>query len=167
VVEAPGQVAADLDVLDLIAPHRHQVGIDDQDVGRLQDGIVVDADVGGPALVLEVLVGDALVGEVHRALAAQQPRQFGDLGQVVLAVERDPLGIEPEGQMVDRDLPDRCPQRLGIAVGGQRVVAGDEDVEFVVVLQLQELADRAAVVAEVELAGGADAGEDAGHGGAG
>ncbi len=39
VVEAAGQIAADLDVLHLVLAHRHDVAVVGQDVGRLQDGI--------------------------------------------------------------------------------------------------------------------------------
>ena len=75
---------------------------------------------------------------------------------------------EPVGGDVDHALAD-----VGGLVGAGRegVLVGDEEVAVVLVLQRQAVLDAADVVAEVELAGGGVAGEDAffvrggGHGG--
>jgi len=74
------------------------------------------------------------------------------------------LGVQAEGEVVDDDLADVGAQDFGVAHGGERVVAGDEDVGLVGVLQFEELLDGAHVVAQVQLAGGLEAGEESWHG---
>ena len=46
-------------------------------------------------------------------------------------------------------------------VGGQRVPVGDEEIALVLVLQLDPVVQRAHVVAQVQLAGGAHAAQNA------
>ena len=55
VVEAAGNVAADLDVLHLVLAHRHDVGVVDQNVGRHQHGIGEQpASAGSPLAFLSL-----------------------------------------------------------------------------------------------------------------
>ena len=160
-VEAGGQVAADLDVLHLVLAHRHHVGIVDQDVGRHQHRIGEQAGVGRQPLGLLVLVGVAPLQQAHRRAGHQQPAQFGDLGHVGLHEQRRPVGIEPQGQQVDGGVERVLRQRLPVADGRQGVQVGDE-VEGVLrlALQVDVLPDRAEVVAPVESARRLNAGKD-------
>jgi hypothetical protein len=71
VVEALADVARHLDVLDLVAPDRHLVRLEDQDVGRHQHRIHVQAGVDagvGILALLAILVCRRLV----RVRAVQQ-----------------------------------------------------------------------------------------------
>ena len=101
-IEAGGQVAADLDVLHLILADRHDVGIVHEDVGRHQHGIGEQPGVGRQPLRLLVLVGVAAFEQAHRRAGHQQPAEFGDLRHVGLHEERRPIGIEPQGQQIER-----------------------------------------------------------------
>ncbi|KAG0733259.1 hypothetical protein G6F23_013522 [Rhizopus arrhizus] len=95
VVEALGEVARHFDVLDLVAAHRHLVGLEDQDVGSHQHRVHEQAGADACILVhafLAVLVHRRLVGmrAVEDALAGdggQEPHQLGGLADVALAVE--------------------------------------------------------------------------------
>ena len=163
-VEALRHVAGEFQVLHLVLADGHQLGVDGEDVRGLQDRIGEQADVGGDALGELVLVADRFFHQRHRADAGEQPGQLGDLGHGLLQVDAGLRRVQAEGQVVDDDLADAGAQGGRVARRGQRVVGRHEHVQFVALrLQVEELADRAGVVAEVELAGGLDAGEDAGH----
>ena len=78
------------------------------------------------------------------------------------------LGVEAGGEPVDHHVVDVLLDDLALfVVRGQRVPVGDEVEAVVVVLQPHPVLQRAVVVAEVQRAGGAHAGEDAGSHGVG
>ena len=69
-------------------------------------------------------------------------------------------GFRPGGEVVDEHLPDVLLQLRGVLVArGQHVPVGDEEEALVLVLQLDPVAQRAVVVAEVQRPGGPHAGE--------
>ena len=71
-------------------------------------------------------------------------------------------GIEAGRQPVDEHVADVLLQLRGVLVaGGEHVPVGDEEEALVLVLQLHPVAQRAVVVAEVQPAGGAHAGQHA------
>jgi hypothetical protein len=88
VVEALGEIARHLDVLDLVAAHRHLVRVEDQDVGGHQHRVheQAGADAGivvlalGAVLVHRRLVGMGAVEDALAGHAGQQPGQLGDFG---------------------------------------------------------------------------------------
>ncbi len=90
---------------------------------------------------------------------------MGHLGYVGLHEERGPLGIEAQGQQVERRV-ERIAAQLGrFADRGQGMHVGNEvKGRFRLVLQIDVLADRAEIVAPVKTAGGLNAGKHAWHG---
>ena len=72
-----------------------------------------------------------------------------------LRVESRGQEIQRHFERIGRDL--RC---VGV-VGGQRMQVGDEEVALVLVLKLDPVGEGAHVIAQVELASGAHAAEDA------
>ena len=172
VVEAGRHVARHLDVLDLVAPHRHVVGLEHQDVGTHQHrvheqaGADVAVRVGtrGGVLVQHGLVG---VGAVQQALAGdagEQPGQLRDLGDVGLAVEGHVLRVQSGGQPAGGDLERAALDARRLVALDERVVVGQE-IEALharLAAGAHRRADGADVVAQVRGAGGGDAGEDAG-----
>ena len=171
-VEAWREIARHLDVLHLVAAHRHLVRVEQQDVGGHQHRVHVQA--GGDARILvlariAVAVGRGLVSvrAVEQALAGhagEQPGELGGLGDVGLTVEALPFRVQPAGQPRRRDLQGRALHARRILHLDQRVVVGQE-VETLHARRPargQRGPDRAHVVAQVRSAGGGDAGEDAG-----
>ena len=72
------------------------------------------------------------------------------------------LRVEAGGQKIQRHFQRVGRNARGVGVvGGQRVQVGDEEVALVLVLQLDPVGQRAHVVAQVQLAGGAHAAEHA------
>ncbi|MCY1432972.1 hypothetical protein D9M71_489900 [compost metagenome] len=174
-VEALADVAGHLHVLDLVATDRHLVGVEHQDVGGHQHRVAEQAH-GHPG-VRVLALGDVLVdrglvgmGAIEQALgrhAREQPGQLGNLGDVRLAIEGHPLGVEAAGQPGGGDFQARTLDALRIVALDQRMVVGEE-VEGVHVVRTagtDRRTDGAGVVAQVRGTGGGDAGENTGgHG---
>ncbi len=162
-VEAPRDVAHELEVLALVLADRDLVGAVGEHVGGLEDGI--EEQPGGHELAL----GERLVAELVHAVELadrrdrrQQPAELGVLVDVGLAEEDAALRVEAGGDQ-DRGRVVQALAQLGGLVGdGDRVEVDDAvDRRVAAVLAVDVLADRADVVAEVLAAGGLDAGEDA------
>src|SRR5216683_763225 len=99
----------------------------------------------------------------ERYQRAQNPIQLGYLRNVALAKKDCPGGIEAKREKRERRLEHRGSQDLGFAKGGHRMQVGDEVEAFTFVLKLDELADCAVVVAQVQITRRLDSREDA-HG---
>ena len=119
-------------------------------------GVGIDRRLVGVRAVEQALGGDA----------AQEPGQFGDLGDVGLAIEPDLVRIEPQRQPGCGDLQGRALHPLGLLALHQRVVVGQEIERLHARLHAgaDRGPDRAHVVAQGRGAGGGDAGEDATEG---
>src|SRR3974390_10992 len=88
--------------------------------------------------------------------------QFGVLVNMRLDEQRAAFWIEPGRKVVDHDLERTLLEAGGVGVvGGQRMPVCNEEEAIVLVLQVHPVAQRPDVVAEVQLAGGAHAAQDA------
>ena len=111
-VEPEGDVPGQLQVLALVVTHRDGGGVVDEDVRRHQDRIGEEADprrLPPFPLVLELGHPPQLT---HRGGAFEQPGQSGVLGNLALHEEGATVGIEPDGEQVQRGV-----QRVGAEVG--------------------------------------------------
>ena len=163
-IEAPRDLARDLQVRHLVLAHRHEGRAVEEDVRALQQRIAEEA-VGGEVLFLQllllVLVRRHALEPAERRDHRQQQMQLRVLRHVGLHEQRRDARVQAGGQIVDQHLPDVFLQLRGVLVaGGQHVPVGDEEEALVLVLQLDPVAQRAVVVAEVQRARGAHAGED-------
>ena len=153
VVDPLRRVARQLEVLELVLAHGHDVRVVEHDVRGHEHGVVEDARVRRLALVERRLVGVApleLPGGEH---AGEGPGQLEDLGSVALAVHVDALGIEPAGQPGRRDVVGVLAHLRRVAHRRQRVVVGDEEEALVLLGELQRGTDGAEVVPHVHHAG--------------
>src|SRR6266849_3770784 len=165
VIEAPGHLAGDLHVCNLVLAHRHVLGAVKQYVRGLQQGVAqktVRAQIAVGELRLLILVGrDALQpsqGCDHR----QQQMQFRMLRHLRLNEQRGDAGIEARRQPVDGHRPDVLLELRGILITrGERMPIGDEEKAFVLVLQFDPILESAVVVAQMQLARGPHAGQHA------
>ena len=149
-------------MLFLVIADGHMGGIVQQHIGGLQHGIGEQRDAGAFA----VLAGLVLelrhpVQPAHARGAVQQPLQLGMGGHT---------GLVEQGRLVRIDA--RCDQRGGhfartgaqgrrIMRHGYGVQIGQEEQAFAFILHLHPVDDRAEIIAEMEIAGGLDAGDDA------
>ncbi len=168
-IEAPRDLARDLDVCDLVLAHGHVHRPVQQDVRALQQRIAEEA-VGGEVLVLQllllVLVRRDALEPAERRDHRQQQVQFGVLRHARLDEERRHGRIESRGQPVDHDLPREVLDLAGVLVAGREcVVVGYEEIAVVFVLQLRPVPQRAVIIAEVQAAGRTHPREHAPRGG--
>ena len=164
VVEAHGHLAGELEVLALVVAHRDRVGVVEEDVGRHQARV---GEQAGPdrllALPLVLELGHpAQLADGGGAL--EQPGEPGVLGHVALDEEGAALGVEADGQQVEGGVEGVGPQVGRVDLRGQGVQVDHAVEGVVVVLEGDPVAEGPEVVAEGEVAGGRDAGEDPAHG---
>ena len=113
-------------------------------------------------LRLLILVGGHPLQPAERRDHRQQQMQFRVLGHFGLDEQRGDAGIQARGQPVDGHGPDVLLELRGVLIaGGQRVPIGNEEIAFVLVLQLDPILQRAVKIAQVQLAGRPHAGEHA------
>ncbi len=165
VVEAPGGLARQLDVRDLILADGYVGGAVDEDVGALQQRIPEEA-VRGEVLLLEflllVLIARDTLEPAERSHHRQQQVQLGVLGHMRLDEQRGDARVQASGQPVDEHIPDVFLEPRGVIVAGrEHVPVGDEEEALVLVLQLHPVTQRAVIVAQMQTAGRAHAGQHA------
>ena len=108
-IEAPRDLAHELEMRDLILTHRHHVGAIDQNVGALHDRIAKETKRGEIAvgkLFLLVLVRRHALEPSHGGDHAEQQRKLGMLGNARLNEYRGSVWIDAHGKPVDEHLPD-------------------------------------------------------------
>ena len=165
VVEADGDVPGDLHVLALVLADGDLLGVVEEDVRGLQRRVGQQAGRDEAALLGRLLL------VLHHALqladrdrALHDPAQLGVLGHVALDEDGGDVGVEADRVQRRRQLERLLADDPGLLGHGQGVEV-DDPVEGVArVLPDDPVPQRAEVVAEVDLAGGLDAGQDPGHG---
>ena len=168
VVEAADDLAALLEHGFLVLAHRHGSGLEEGDVGCLGDGIGEEA------------YGDALAREaahldlgLHRRVALEAADadevhevegELAEFGNLALDEEGALLRVEAYGEVVECHFDDVLTDLVRVVdIVGEGLSVGLEDEDLVVetgVLQFDAATERANVVADVEGACGAVAGED-------
>ena len=141
----------------LIAAHRDEVALDHEDVGGLQDRVPQEAVRGDREVVVAHLVLEgrdplgARNGDEHREIK----EELGDLGDQRLEVDRAPLWIDPDREIVGHELADVLADLFEVGhTGREHVVIGDQEKAVVLVLELHPVLERSVVVAQVEALGG-------------
>jgi hypothetical protein len=150
-VELGGDVPRDLQVLELILPHGHDVAAVEQDVGGHEHRVREQTHVGRNAVGGLVLERVRALEQAHRRDGREVPKELGDLGNVRLPEQRRDARIEPEREVVEGHVAGVLAHHVGAADGGERVVVRDEEERLALVLQVEELLQRAEVVADVKL----------------
>ena len=173
-IEALGDVACHLQMLDLVAPHRHPVGIEHQDVGRHQHRI--GKQPHGDAIIgLDTLGGIGIdrrfvsMRTIHQAFgrdAVQHPAQFRDFRHIRLAIERHPSGIQTGRNPGGGDLQPGAGDAGRIVALDQGVVIRQEEegVHTRLGAGLDRGPDGTGVIAQMGSARRGDAGQDTGDG---
>ena len=152
VVELLGEVARHLEVLLLVFPDRHEVGVHHQDVRRHQDGIREQAVRRLKAVGELVLVAVTPLEKPHRGQAREIPRQFLHFRHVALAIHHRLLGVEPARDVVERHVPRRRTKRRAVANRRQGVEIRNEHEVFALLLKVEHALHRTEVITPVQLA---------------
>ena len=151
-VEPLGDVPRKLDVLPLVVPHRHLVGVVEDDVGGHQHRVVEQA--GRHALVpgrLVLELGHPLQ-PAHGRDAVQQPAPLGVCLHVALDEQRATVRAQPCRQQHRRHRARPAPQHVGVLRHRDGVQVDDTEKILLLVLPLGPALHRAQVVAQVKLA---------------
>mmetsp|Transcript_14616 Transcript_14616/g.61732 ORF Transcript_14616/g.61732 Transcript_14616/m.61732 type:complete len:347 (+) Transcript_14616:1728-2768(+) len=163
VVDAPGDVTSELQVLPLILAHGHDVRVVEQDIARHEHRIVQQSHAHVLARLTRLLLElDHLLEPADWRRAVEQPAQLGVRRHVRLDEDVGALGVQPGGEVDGRGRPGGLDKLLRVMSSGGDGVEVDDAVEGVeLLLHLHPVFDRAEVVTEVDGARGLDAGEDA------
>ena len=148
----------------LVLPHRHLVGAVEEDVAGHQDGIREQTSRDALAAVGSagfVLVLRHAFEPAERRHAVQEPARLRVSGQVALDEHGTVVGINPGRDVQRRDRPRAMSQGVGVVRDSYGVEVDDAEVVLLLVLPLDPPLDRAEVVAEVKVAGGLYAAQDA------
>ncbi len=97
-------------MLALVLADGYRVGLVEQDVRGLQDGVVEQPHVAA-ALVLELGHPRRLAEPCE---AGQDPSQLGVLGQVALREQAAPRGVDTHSEQLGHQLPGLRPQLGGL-----------------------------------------------------
>src|SRR5207248_1993833 len=107
------------------------------------------------------------VKPAERRQAAQKPSQLGMRADHALVEDDAALGVDAGGDIGGGDLARRLAQLVGVLRLGQRVQIDNAEDAVVIVLQRDPVADRAEIIAEMQIAGRLDAGKNSVHGASG
>ena len=160
-VEAHGDVAGQLEMLPLVVADRDDVGLVEQDVARHQHRIGEERgrdELALLGLLLELRHPLQLAEARDRA---EQPRGLGVRGHVALCEDGRALGVEPGREQHRRQVERLLAEVVGVVLDADRVQVDDAEEPLALLLGRRVLAEAADQVAEVLVAGGLDAGEDA------
>ena len=169
VVKALRDVARHFNMLDLVAPDRHLVRLEHQNISSHQHRVHEQArrDIGIRVVAGGIVFidrGFIRMGAVQHAFAGdagQQPGEFGDFRNVGLAVKRHAFRVQPGGQPAGGNFQRRALDARRVFALDERVVVGQK----VEALHARRAAGRnggangADKVAQVGRAGGGDAGQ--------
>ena len=151
-------------MLALILAHRHMGRLIGQDVGRHQVRIDVEPDRGVLAILARLFLelGHA-VQPAKASHAVEDPGELG-VGRHLALVEDDMLaGIDAGRQERRRHLAGLGAQLGRVLPHRDRMQVHDAEDAVMVALQAHPVADGAQVIAQMQIAGRLNAGEDAPH----
>ena len=160
-VEAAGTLAGHLHVLLLILADGHLDGAVDEDVGGHEGGIGQETGVDVVGLLADFLLegGDTLeLAEV--GVHVEVEVKLKHLVNVALDIDGGFVGVEAAGEVFGEDGADAAPDVDGARVGGQGVPVGNKEEAAILVLHAQEALDGSEIVAQLQIARGADTAHD-------
>ena len=159
IVEAAHDFRGLLDHRFLVLAGGHGGGAEGGDVGGLADGVGEEAH-GNRRLETAHLYfglhGGVALQAAHAHEVHEVERKFAELGDLALYEERDALGVEAAGEVVECHLNHVLPHLLGVVdIVGECLGIGDKHKHLFIsalVLQGHAVAERADVVPDVQAA---------------
>ena len=157
-VEAPRDLARQLEVRKLIPANGHDVALAEQDVGGLVDRICVHGRVdGGEARRVDLFLdGRVAIELAHADQGEKRHEQLIERRDMAVAedVRVPAIGVESGRQIVEDQLGDVLRDAVDRVAIGQHLVVGDDDERLEAeLLQLHPVLERAEVVADVQRPG--------------
>ena len=150
-------------MLHLVLAHRHEIGAIQQNVRRLQDGIVQQPRIHA-LLPLRFLLELCLPLQLAKGGdGVEDPLQLGMFLHGRLHEQRRDVRIDAGGQQRQCHLAPPHAQLVGIVRHRDGMVVDDADDGRLLMLQPHPVPDGPEVIADVEFARGLDSAEDARH----
>ncbi len=148
----------------LVLADRHMRRLIAEDVGGHQHRIGIEAEPGHVAVLARLFLElRHPVEPAERRQAAEQPAEFGMRADHALVEDDAAFGVDAGGDIGGGDLARRMAQFGRILRHRHRVQIDDAEDALEIVLQGDPVADRAEIIAEMQIAGRLDAGKDAVH----
>ena len=163
-VEGAGDVARKLQMLLLVLADRHVRRLVEQDVGRHQHRIGVEPEPGIVALLAGLLLelGHAVEPAQGRE-AAQEPAKLGMARDAALVEDDAAVGIDAGGDVGGGHFVRLGAELKRVLRQRERVQIDDAEDAVEIALEAHPVADRAEIIAEMQVAGRLDAGKDPIH----
>jgi hypothetical protein len=165
-VEADGEIAREFEVLLLIVADGHEFRLVEQNVCGHEHGIIQESRADRLALLAR------LVFELRHAFefadardAIEYPCQLGMFRHVRLNEDDGDFRIDACGEIDAREVARFLREQFRVLRQSDRVEVDDAEETFVLVLEFDPVAQRAEVVAEVDVAGRLCAAENSFHAG--
>ena len=155
-IEPNGDVARELEVLFLVLPDRHHVGVVEQDVGGHQHRVVEGSGIWRLSSGERVFVGMSAFELTCREEAAQHPGELEDFRNRRLAIEERAFRIQSTSEPGSGDIEDVTAEGDWVADRRQRVIVGDEVERSKALDQRKRRPDRSEIVSKVRSVGGLD-----------
>ena len=146
----------------LVFANGHFVGFVDEDVGRHENGIGVEANRRSFLVLARLLfeLGHA-VQPADAARAAEYPGQFRVLSHLALVEDDALLRVEPAGEVGRRHVHDRPAEFGGVLPDGDRMHVDHAVDALMRVLHVDPVQHGAEVIAEMQVTGRLHAGKHA------
>ena len=123
----------------------------EQDVGRLQDGVVKEAHIDVVLLALALVLELGHATDVTKLrYRVENPTKLGVLWDLALHKKHGAIGIDTASEDVSGHVQDPLLHQLCVVVLGNCVIIHDAEVAKVLLLQGDPVSDRPKVVAQVE-----------------
>ncbi len=105
-VESPGYITCHFNVLDLVAPYRHLVGVKHQNIGGHQNGIGIQPHSDAKIRVITVsniridrcFVGMRAIHQPFGCHAGQYPAELWNFWHIGLAIKNRIIHVQPQSQ---------------------------------------------------------------------
>ena len=128
-IEALGEIAGELDVLELVFAEGDIGGVVEENVGGHQNRIVENADVTGVATFGLFFVLNHARSLAHGGDTIEEPAEFGVGGNARLAVDVDVVVQNEAGGEVIFQGAEGVGGEIAVNLGDNRVEVGNEDVD--------------------------------------
>lgn len=160
-VETPGNLAGELDVLNLILAYGNSACFVEENVGSLEDRIGEEPDVDVLLVLAGLLLKLGHPGQIpEHGYRSEHPGQLGMFWDFALDKKRALARVETGGDIGDGGFEDSSRHLAGFIGDGRGVMVDDAEEAFVVVEELDPVGDGTEVVPDVDFARRLDAGEN-------
>lgn len=129
-IETLGDIASELDVLELVFSDWHVIGAIKKNIGGHENWIIENPDIGGKiAIMTFVLVLSHAESFTHRGMAIQNPSEFGVGWHVRLAIKMHIFVQFEAGSEIITDGAEHVGLKIAVGLTDDGVEVWDENID--------------------------------------